>query len=348
MGIQTEAGGEIGTCGEHLVARTAVNHAEEVVGPIGHHAPAAIAQCHRRLACKAPAELGHLFVRHVPHAHGVGLQPQLVMAHDHAEAPDQAFFDPARNQLDRHRLAEPDAGAQAGERLGLDLQPLLQGGDERALDRRQRTRRVTRAEGDRLATLRACRARPCQVEAKVDVELFFQRQHDDLAAGIALDGCDHLAQLRLRSRRHHEPQVVVVLALVVVVDRGFPAHPRRHRLEALGWRGQRGQRTGPQASRREHRPHPAYQALLAELAVGRDDRLFAAADAVGDAGEGPRFEREVALPLVEQAKGRVVDRARQTERAWHQNPVRAARVVKKMPLGLSESKPPICCLEAVS
>ena len=34
--------------------------------------------------------------------------------------------------------------------------------------------------------------------------------------------------------------------------------------------------------------------------------------------------------------------------ARHQKPVRAARVVKKMPLGLAESKPPICCLLAVS
>ncbi|MDV7402876.1 hypothetical protein RZS08_66245, partial [Arthrospira platensis SPKY1] len=99
-------------------------------------------------------------------------------------------------------------------------------------------------------------------------------------------------------------------------------------------------RTGPQAPRREHRPHPAHQALLPERAVGGDDRLFATADAVGDKGEWPRLEREVTLPLVEQAKGRVVDRARQADIAWHQNPVRAARVVKKMPLGLSESKPP--------
>src|SRR5690606_22403866 len=158
----------------------------------------------------------------------------------------------------------------------------------------------------------------------------------------------HLVQMRARGRGDHEPEVVAVLALIVVVDRGVAADARGHFLQALGRRSQRRERARPQTARCEHRAHPAYQPLRHHLPVSREHRFLAAADFLRDARERPRDEREVALPFVEQAEIGCVERLRQDELARHQKPVRAARVVKKMPLGLAESKPPICFLVAVS
>ena len=276
-----------------------------------------------------------------------------MVAHDHAEAADQAFVHPARDAGDDRILSETDPRRQRGEGPRLQRQATLQRTDQLAFERRQLAAAVRVAERDRLAGARArVRAPPrparLEVEAEVDVELFFERQHDDRAAGVALDAGDHLVELRARGRGDHEPQVVAMLALVVVVDRGFARDARGDLLQALGRRGQRGQRARAQAARGEHRAHPAHQALRGQVAVGRDHIVLGGAHRLRDAREGPRLEREVALPLVEQAEAGGVERLGQDGLARHQKPVRAARVVKKMPLGLAESKPPICCLLAVS
>jgi hypothetical protein len=55
-----------------------------------------------------------------------------------------------------------------------------------------------RLAGARARVLAPPRPARLEVEAQVDVELFFQRQHDDRAAGVALDAGDHLVAAALR------------------------------------------------------------------------------------------------------------------------------------------------------
>jgi hypothetical protein len=92
---------------------------------------------------------------------------------------------------------------------------------------------------------------------------------------------------------------------------GSRADARGNLFQALGRRGQRGQRARAQAARGEHRAHPAHQALRGmQVAVSRDHLVLGGAHRLRDAREGPRHEREVALPLVEQAEIGGVERLR--------------------------------------
>ena len=108
-------------------------------------------------------------------------------------------------------------------------------------------------------------------------------------------------------------------------------------LDALRRRGQRGESRGADAARCEHGADAADGAALPQALQGGENRRLVGADFQPDLGKRMGDDRKVTLPVVEQ---RVFE-----WRVWavhDQNPMRAARLVKKMPEGASAGPRPRC------
>ena len=129
-----------------------------------------------------------------------------------------------------------------------------------------------------------------------------------------------------------EPQVERVLALVVVVHLGLRADLRRDALERRGRHVHCRQRARTDRVRAEHRADARQRAVFRERVVARQHAGRVEPDFFGDARERLRFEREVALPAVEQLE---IDGVGQIHGRARQKPVLRARAVRKMPLGRS-------------
>jgi hypothetical protein len=104
---------------------------------------------------------------------------------------------------------------------------------------------------------------------------------------------------------HHEPQVVAVLALVVVVDAGVGGNPGGHGLQPLGWHGHGGQQRCAPGAGGKHRPM-RLSAPSAAAGRSRPARPRPESPAGGDARKGLAHQRESALPGVEQREASCV------------------------------------------
>ena len=118
------------------------------------------------------------------------------------------------------------------------------------------------------------------------------------------------------------------------VDRGS------HRFELRRRNRHRGQRRGADPLGREDGADARDLALAAQLLKPGQNRSLADPEARRQFGEGRRTQRKIALEFVEQAKLEGV--------VHRQKPMRAARVVKKMPEGLSAAISPTRAKDVVS
>jgi len=74
----------------------AVDHAKQVVRPVRQLPGAAVAQVDLARGRQALAERTDQRIGHIPHHHGIGCVAQLMVAHHHAKALDDAAVRPAR------------------------------------------------------------------------------------------------------------------------------------------------------------------------------------------------------------------------------------------------------------
>ena len=247
------------------------------------------------------------------------------MAHDDAEAPDDALLDPAAR-------AEPASSSRRGPRARRAQGTAAATSGKPCLQRRDQSR-CARIEsgwaGEAFRAKSTCGSacdRPGRNPGRCGIPPAAARTSSAAASRRRLDLAHCLSVRLVVWRGRDEPQVVVVLALVVVVDLGEAAHQRRDSLQPrLRRHRQRRQYAGADGARaRTPRPRGSLRLARDTPAGAPARRSPTHARRLGDLGERAGAQREAALELVEQPK---VD-------AGHR-PMRKARAVKKMPLGLS-------------
>ena len=258
--------------------------------------------------------------------HGVGPETEFMVTDDDAEALDRALFQPAPDAAEDIRFGNADAFGDQREGPDEQRQPFLQHGNQPALGFVHQCNGLHRLGGGDTFLLVAV-----QAETEVDVELFEQRQRHQRVAGGLLDGAQAGLQTPLAGGRDDEPQVVAVLAFVVVIDLGEAIDRSGNRRQLFRRYGHRRQCRGADALRGEDGADPRNLAFTAQVFEPAEDDLLAHPQACRQFGEGRRAEREVALEVVEELE---------VEGVVHQKPMRAAREVKKMPEGLSAAISP--------
>ena len=170
-----------------------------------------------------------------------------------------------------------------------------------------------------------------KVEAEVDVVIRQHGQIQRLAAGLAVDAGQHFGHARRRRRGHHEPQVVGMLALVVVVDLRIGVDALRHGFDARFRNRNGGERAPAQHMRAEHGTDTGNVATRHEIAQARDHLSLGTAQCIGNGSKGLLDQRQITLPVVKQMKLEAGQRCIH-DPLFH-SPSRCAREVKKMPLG---------------
>ena len=222
-----------------------------------------------------------------------------------------------------------------------ERQPFLQGHDQPALQLLQWTR--WRKDMGRRRPLLLARL---EAEAEIDVKLLLQRQAQHRVAGSLLDGAECGLQAAFGPGCNHEPQVIAMLALVVVIDLGKTVHCLRDDFQLFRRHGHRRQCRGADALGCKDRPDARDLAFAAKIFQPADDHSFGHAKARRQLGKRRRAEREIALEIVEQP-----ELQRGIEGLFHvvfQKPMRAARLVKKMPDGACAANSPTLAKLAVS
>ena len=218
---------------QHLGAVTAMHHAVEVVRP-ARRAFAPVGQRHADFVRQCFATPVHCGVGDVEHRHGVGVKAQLVVAHDGADAPQRALVQPLL-QRRQHRGGRAAQGpAPNGRRAWHQWQARFEQGRQRAVGLGHwrgleggghggpgRAAAQVEAQVDAVGALHA------QLQGGESRGIFEQR-HGTAHRGIVV-------------ARHHEPQVVAVLALVVVVYTGVAGDDGGHGVQPLGRHGHGGQ-----------------------------------------------------------------------------------------------------------
>ena len=132
----------------------------------------------------------------------------------------------------------------------------------------------------------------------------------------------------------------MMFALVVVVDLFKAVHERRDLFQLRGRHRHRGQGAHADGVGPEHRSDPADHAAVLQFAQTVKQGTGAGVQLPRDMVERLRFERERPLVVVQQALG-------QRFHAGH-SPVRWARALKKMPLGLLAGRVAVFSRLAVS
>ena len=282
-----------------------VHHREHGVGPVVVRRPL-VAVAHEREPGHLRADVVELLLGHRPHAHRVGLVAGAAVVHHRGEAPHQLAVLERLQHLQQRGLVGPD-------RLGLDREGalherevLLHDADRLDLERRQ----VGRLH-DRLALgalvlehlgLGVGGGLAGHVELDADLVELERRQHPrDVRARLPVQHVD--VGLEVVARRHGDrvPEVVGVVALVVVAHAGMPADHGRGLVDPVGvdlGRDQRGavaERPGVEDGRELaqdtqllHPGEAGHHVVLGDAEPLREHRV------------GPRIEREVPLDRVQQ------------------------------------------------
>ena len=162
----------------------------------------------------AAARLRDLRVIDVPHRHAVGAVAEGVVVRHRGDAPDRAGVEHALQAP--HHLGRIEAEFR-GDRMagaGSQRQPCLGGGDDGAVGRVERS---TRRRGAARFAGRLTRGPALAgVELEPDVVLLQLRHVVDRVSGPRRDRFEHRRDRGGRLGGEHEPQVQLVLALVVV------------------------------------------------------------------------------------------------------------------------------------
>ena len=257
------------------------------------------------------------------------------MTNDHPHALDDAVAQQPPEPLHHLRLGETDAPRYRRIRTGGERQSVLDGPQETSVESIERRRRGGRTRAGGRGT-RARRRPTPKGEPEVDVVGPFEAQVQYLEAGTPPDVREGLVQLVHTRGGEHEPEIELVLALIVVVDRPIAVHTFGDRLEPR--RGDRHRRQGARADtpRGEYRADPAHHPALLEGGQAPEHLVRLAVETIRDLRERRLADRKAALVLVEQPPvQRIENRGAGQGEAVHYRPMRWARAEKKMPLGCS-------------
>ena len=178
------------------------------------------------------ADLFDQRVRHILHQHRTHALIRAVTGDNDSEALDRPLGTPAANPLEQFVLVAANPAGQDGERADEQRQSFLQGHHEATTD-----------------FVEHCRLPPF---GRLAPELAQHRERDDRIAGGLFDGAKRRLQAPLRSGGDHEPEVVAVIARVVVIDLGKTVDRPGHRLELFRRHGHRGQGAGTDALGRKN------------------------------------------------------------------------------------------------
>jgi hypothetical protein len=139
-----------------------------------------------------------------------------------------------------------------------------------------------------------------EVEAQVDVELFEQRQGDGRAAGGGAHVGQQAGEGGLVGAAGDEPQVVAVLAPVVVIDAGEGVDDGDDAGQVAHRHGHRGEGAGADPVGGEDRADAADLAAVTQPLEPGEHVACAAAEACRDGRPRLGDQRETALEVVEQ------------------------------------------------
>ena len=139
-----------------------------------------------------------------------------------------------------------------------------------------------------------------QVETQIDMIVLKHRQMQHRATGTLLDLGQHLAHPRLIGGGDDKPQVVMMLAFVVVIHFDVAADQLRHFFELAGRNRNRGKGAGAYAVRPEYRPDPAYRAARLKLRKRFQHLVFSLPQTSGNDAKGRRHQRKITLEIIEQ------------------------------------------------
>ena len=274
-----------------------MHHAVQVVGPaIGAFAP--VRQRHAVLRGELGAAAVDVIVGHVEHRHRVVRVAGFVVAHDRAETPQRALIQPPgqRRQHLPSRLVQRLAPGVVGS-----LEQRQAAFDQRG---QRGVGSVHRHDGSCCGAA-ARRQFVAQIKTQVDAVRAPHAQAQRAAAGLCLERVDRVAHRRGVAPGDHEPQVVVVLALVVVVHARVRRHAGGHRLEPLRRHSERAQQRRPAGARTPGAADAADGAIAQQLPVAGDHHALFGAAAFADLGKRFANERKVALPVVQQREAQV-------------------------------------------
>jgi hypothetical protein len=234
------------------------------------------------------------------HQHGIGRVAEFVMADDDAEALDDALGAPATDTFKDLALLATDTTGEHRKRPHEQRQAFLQSHHQPAFEL---VERPWRHEG-----LPAHRRRQAflafAVERKTEVDVIFlqQGQAQQRLASRLLDGPQSCLQAAFGTGGDNEPEVVAMLALVVVVD-------LRKAIDRLGDGGQflrryshRRQRAGTNALGRKDGADAGDFALATQRLEQAQDGVLSHTKALPDFSERCRAKREVPLEVVQQTK----------------------------------------------
>jgi hypothetical protein len=159
-----------------------VDHRVEVVRPAAR-ALAPVGERDVVLARERFAERIRAIVRDIPHAHRVGVPAELAVAHDQAEAADDAAVEPVGDAHQRVGLGHAGVARRREPRARLGGEAALERGDEAPVLRVERHRR------DAVAVAAGARAlrRAVEREAQVDPVVAHERQAQHGQPRVALD-----------------------------------------------------------------------------------------------------------------------------------------------------------------
>ncbi len=291
---------------------------------MGEPARPAVAEVDQAGTAHALAHGIHLLVGHVPDHHGIGAEAQFVMAHDDAETLDHALLLQARQAREHVPLVEAEGLRELGVGMGHQRQAVLDGGNQRMVP-------GVRHEGLGRWRWRVSlhgRGQPAtQVEAQINVVVPLHRQAQHAHPDLRLDATQRPLQGGGVGRGGDEPEVEAVLPLVVVVDLGTGTDAGGHLRQAILRHARRRQHGGADTVRTEHGADAADHAFPAQAAQRVQHGLDGPSQSLGHGVEGSRGEGKIPLEVVEQGQGKIAH-----------SPIRLARWVKKMPLGLAAGR----------
>ena len=229
----------------------------------------------------------HLLVRHVPHPHGVAREPHAAVPDHRAEAPDGPGFQQRARAIGGPSLVQRSArirgsdlgrareGAQRAAQIALQRaheRPI--GIVERLCDDARRlegSAKRRRSSGGRLVGSSSF----AHVEGDLYLEQADGRQRQHVVASRLRHDARKLRVARLRAPRdEREPQVVAVVALVVVRDARMRAHERGHPVEVAGFHGKRDERGCVADARRFEAGADASDDVGRARSLHRDERLL--------------------------------------------------------------------------
>ena len=187
-----------------------MHHAVQVVGPaLGALTP--VGQRHAGFTRQGFATGIHLRIGDVKHRHGVGAETELVVPHDGAHAPQRTLVQPLLQR------GQNGLGCAAQ-----DLCPVVEGAGRQGKAGFQQggQRPVGRGDGGGCGSFGhgvggGVRA---QIETQIDAVGAPHGQLQGVQAGRCVQAAHGVLDSVRVGAGHHEPQIVGVLALVVVVD----------------------------------------------------------------------------------------------------------------------------------